>query len=122
MCSTRLHNDPGEYCEKQRDIRLSERFVLYKYKCISKDSAYPGVGVNMPKMINGYNNEVLSKNAADIESALFGIGATNLVKPKAPVVAQLNTLPTQKFSNRPELFIPEPLVVEKYQRPIGPFS
>jgi len=70
---------------------------------------------------NGYNNSILSNNASDIESALFGIGATNLVKPKEPVVAQINCLPNKKFFNRPQSFLPEPLVVEKFQRPVGPF-
>ena len=73
-------------------------------------------------MINGYNNGILSENASDIESALFGIGSTNLVKAKDPVIAHLNSLPNKKFFNRPQSFIPEPLVIEKFQRPIGPFS
>jgi len=121
MSSTRLNNDKAEYCQKQRDIRLAEQFTLYKYKCISGDSAMPGVGINMPAMTTGYNNDILSNNAADIESALFGIGSTNLVSAKKPVVAQINHLPTKTFFNRPVSFVPEPLVVEKFQRPIGPF-
>ena len=122
MSSNSLCNDPGEYCQKQRDMRLAEQFALYKYKCIASDNVYHEVGINMPKMTNGYNNNILSKNASDIESALFGIGSTNLVESKKPVVAKLNHLPSKKFFNRPDLFIPEPLVVEKFQRPIGPFS
>jgi len=122
MSSTRLINDSGDYCQQQKESRLAEQFALYKYKCISNDSAYPCVGINVPKMTNGYNNGILSENASDIESALFGIGSTNLVNTKAPVVAKLNQLPTKKFFTRPDLFIPEPLVVEKFQRPIGPFS
>ena len=122
MSSTRLVNDKGEYCQQQRDSRLTEQFMLYKYKCISNDSALPCVGINAPMMTNGYNNSILSNNASDIESALFGIGATNLVKSKEPVVAQINCLPNKKFFNRPQSFLPEPLVVEKFQRPIGPFS
>ena len=100
MSSTRLNNDKGEYCQQQRDMRLAEQFALYKYKCISKDSAYPCVGINMPKMINGYNNDILSENASDIESALFGIGSTNLVQAKDPVIAHLNCLPNKKFFNQ----------------------
>ena len=76
----------------------------------------------MPKMTNGYNNGVLSENASNIESALFGIGSTNLVNPKSPVVAKVKCMKSRKFFNLPERFIPEPLVIEKYQRPIGPFS
>ena len=40
MSSTRLNNDKGEYCQQQRDARLAEQFALYKYKCISNDSAF----------------------------------------------------------------------------------
>ena len=122
MSSTQLINDKGEYCQQQRNMRLSEQFALYKYKCISNESALPCVGINAPMMTNGYNNSILSKNASDIESALFGIGATNLVEPKEPVIAQLNCLPNRSFFKRPKSFLPEPLVVEKFQRPIGPFS
>ena len=76
----------------------------------------------MPMMTNGYNNNVLSNNASDIESALFGIGSTNLVKQKAPVKPELNCMGNVKFFNRLETVMPKPLVVEKFQRPIGPFS
>jgi len=122
MSSTRLNNDKNEYCQQQRNMRLSEQFTLYKYKCISNDSAFPCVGINAPAMTNGYNNNILSNNASDIESALFGIGATNLVSAKAPVTAQIKRLPIKNFFARPEMFIPEPLAIEKFQRPIGPFS
>ena len=71
-------------------------------------------------MTNGYNNNVLSNNASDIESALFGIGSTNLVKQKAPVKPELNCMGNVKFFNRLETVMPKPLVVEKFQRPIGP--
>jgi|TARA_B110000483_G_scaffold232484_1_gene300109 hypothetical protein len=121
MSSTRLNNDKGEYCKRQREIRLAEQFSLYKYKCISNDTAFPAVGINMPKMTNGYNNNILSQNAADIESALFGIGSTNLVNAKQPVVTKLNQIKTKHFFDRLDTFIPEPLVIEKSQRPKGPF-
>ena len=29
MSSTRLINDKGEYCQEQRNMRLSEQFALY---------------------------------------------------------------------------------------------
>jgi len=121
MASTRLNNSTGEYCLQQRGYNRALDFELYKFKCIPKESAMPGLGVNMPMMTNGYNNNVLSRNASDVESALFGINSTNLVKPRAPVYCQANTLPVASFFPLPKKFIPEPLVVEKCQRPIGPF-
>ena len=121
MTSTRLNNDKGEYCQQQRNMRLAEQFTLYKYKCISGDSAFPCVGINTPAMTNGYNNNVLSKNTSDVESALFGINSTNLVNPRQPVHCQAKQLPEASFFPLPKKFLPEPLVVEKCQRPIGPF-
>jgi len=76
----------------------------------------------MPMMTNGYNNNVLSNNASDIESALFGIGSTNLVKQKPAVKPELNCMGNVKFFNRLETIMPKQLVIEKFQRPIGPFS
>ena len=89
---------------------------------ISGNSAFPCVGINMPMMTNGYNNQLLSGNPSDIESALFGIGSTNLVRSKPAVVPQLNCMGNVKFFNRLRATLPEPLVIEKYQRPVGPFS
>ena len=122
MTDTSLKNSRGIYCQEQRGVKEQFRNNIWKYKCISTDTRFPCFGVNMPMMTGGYNNGILSKNASDIESALFGIGSTNLVRAKAPVVAKLNKLPNKKFFNKPKSFIPEPLVVEKFQRPIGPFS
>ena len=121
MASTRLNNSAGEYCLQQRGYNRALDFELYKFKCIPKESSMPGLGVNMAMMINGYNNNVLSRNASDVESALFGINSTNLVKPRPPVYCQAKTLPVASFFPLPKKFIPEPLVVEKCQRPIGPF-
>ena len=56
----------------------------------------------MPMMTNGYNNNLLSNNASDIESALFGIGSTNLVKQKSAVKPELNCMKNVKFFNRLE--------------------
>ena len=58
-----------------------------------------------------------AQNSVDIESALFGINSTNLVEKKEPVVPQLKNLPEVKFFERMAVFMPEPLVVEKYARP-----
>ena len=121
MSSTHLKNCPGEYKKEQQAINHQKLQRTYKQQSIPYNSNHPAYGINMPKMIGGYYNNVLSNNPCDIESSLYGIGSTNLVKAKEPVVAQLNCLPGKKFFNRPEAFVPEPLVVEKFQRPVGPF-
>jgi hypothetical protein len=48
---------------------------------------------------------------------LFGINSTNLVETQKPVVPQLKTLPDVSFFGRMQLVMPDPLVVEKFQRP-----
>jgi|TARA_B110000858_G_C17763521_1_gene455733 hypothetical protein len=121
MASTRLNNSTGLYCQEQKAKQKTYRHEMWKYKCISKNTAFPSVGINMPMMTNGYNNGILSKNASDIESALFGIGSTNLVKKRAPVEAKINCMGTATFFTRPDLILPEPLVIEKGQRAKGPF-
>ena len=67
---------------------------------------------------------VLSNNASNIESNLYGIKQIDLTKPKTQFVAQLNKLSEEKFFKTPrdKVFVPEPLVVIKNQRPVGPFS
>ena len=117
MASTRLNNDKVEYCQQKRDWRLSEQFALYKYKCISAQSAIPQVGINMPMMTSGYNNNILSNNASDIESSLYGVGSTNLVTPKKEMTPRLKKLPSVSFFDRMQTVIPEPLVIQNGQRP-----
>ena len=119
--NTSLKNSKGAYCLEQRGIQQQYQNNMWKYKCIATDTRFPCAGVNMPMMTNGYNNNILSNNAADIESALFGIGSTNLVKQKSPVVPELNCMNNVKFFNTMNVFLPEPLVVEKNQRANGPF-
>ena len=47
---------------------------------VQKDNCFPDLGIISGNMSSGYNHNVLSNNTADIESKLFGIGSTNLVK------------------------------------------
>ena len=122
MTDTSLKNSRGLYCQEQRGVNEQFRNNIWKYKCISTDTRFPCFGVNMPMMTGGYNNGILSKNASDIESALFGIGSTNLVKTKPEVTPTLNCMNNINFFNRLETILPAPLACEKFQRPVGPFS
>jgi hypothetical protein len=75
--------------------------------------AIPCMGI-MPSQMP---REAFSRNSVDIESALFGINSTNLVETQKPVVPQLIKLPEVSFIDRMKLVMPDPLVVEKSQRP-----
>jgi hypothetical protein len=115
MASTRNLNTPGNYNLEQRQYRDMETYTLYPNSQYGAayNTMLPGNGVNPGQV--PWNK--LSNNAVQIESFLFGINSTNLVQPQAPLVPELKTLETANFFERTPVFIPEPLVVEKNQRP-----
>ncbi len=117
-----LKNSPGEYCLEQKGFQQQGQYLTYKYSQVPLNSKLPGLGINVGNMRGGYFNNVLSNNASNIESHLYGIKQIDLTKPKTTFVAELNKLPEQKWFKTPRVFVPEPLVVQKDQRPVGPYS
>jgi len=115
MASTRNLNTPGNYNLEQKQYRDMETYTLYPNSQYGAayNTMLPGNGVNPGQV--PWNK--LSNNAVQIESFLFGINSTNLVQPQGPLVPELKTLETANFFERIPVFIPEPLAVEKNQRP-----
>ena len=115
MASTRNINTPGNYCLEERQYKHMEHYTLYKNSQYGEayKTRLPGNGVN-PGQIPGNK---LSYNSVDIESFLFGVNSTNLVKPAGPLVPELANLKTENFFEYAPVFMPEKLVVEKNQRP-----
>jgi len=123
MTSTNLKNSCGMYKLEQYINRNAELSQVYKGQGMNNNSKFANLGINNQRMIGGYYNNVLSNNPTDIESTLYGIGSSNLVEKKAPVIPQLNNLKTATFFNANlPLYVPQPLVVRKNQRETGPFS
>ena len=116
MASTRNVNTPGNYCLEQRQFANSEQYSLYKNSQYGEayDTRLPGNGL-LPAQIPGNK---LSHNAPDIESFLFGINSTNLVKPAPTFVPELTKLESSNIYKTPVTYIPEPLVILKNQRPL----
>lgn len=115
MASTRNRNTPGNYCLEQREYKQFENYTLYP------NSQY-GAAYNTRLSGNGllpgqipWNK--MSYNAPDIESFLLGINSTNLVNPAPCFVPELAKLDTVNIFEKGTVYIPEPLVVEKNQRP-----
>ena len=117
-----LKNSPGQYCLEQKAFKDQVQYREYTYSQVPVSSKLPGLGINVGNMRGGYYNNILSNNASNIESHLYGIKQIDLTKPKTQFVAELNKLPEQKWFKTPRVFVPEPLVVEKNQRPVGPYS
>ena len=115
MASTRNRNTPGNYCLEQRQYKESSNYTLYPNSQYGAayNTRLPGNGL-LPAQIPWTK---LSNNAADTESFLFGINSTNLVNPApcfAPEITKLES--TNIYENTP-ILMPEPLVIEKNQRP-----
>ena len=111
MASTRSKNTPGNYSNEQSAFT---KYVQYNTIHESVGEVYhPGNGLMGLKC----PSHVLSMNAPDVESALFGIGSTNLVQPNTPTVPSFTPLKHLSIVDRPILIMPKPLVLDTNARP-----
>lgn len=115
MASTRSKNNEGDYQLEQR-----ANSGLCNYLTCQKNhfgnpitTHFAGNGLLQGRVapVN------LSSNPYDIESQLFGIGTSNMVKPKPNVKPVIHDLQSLNVCDRLPVMIPEPLIVEKGQRP-----
>jgi hypothetical protein len=115
MASTRNKNTRGNYCLEQREYRESSGYTLYPNSQYGAayETRLPGTGL-LPAQIPANQ---LSHNAPDIESFLFGINSTNLVNPSPVFVPELKELCWSNTFKKGPVYIPEPLVIERNQRP-----
>jgi hypothetical protein len=115
MASTRNKNSPGDYKAEQAMNNHIEGYRTYIHSSTSKANTnhLPGRGV-LPA---SNARDELCGNYCDVESQLKGIGSTNLVTPKAPVVPEFKTPKSLNFIDGLQVSMPEPLVIEKNQRP-----
>lgn len=117
-----LKNSPGLYLMQQQEMKKQTNYLFNNIAQVPYHSKIPELGVNVGNMRGGFYNNILSENSSDIESTLFGIRQRDLTKPKENKTYILKKLDTQEFFKTPRVFVPEPLVVQRNQRPIGPFS
>ena len=115
MASTRNRNTPGNYCLEQRQFNHFENYTLYPNSQYGAayNTRMPGNGL-LPAQIP-WNK--LSYNAADTESFLFGINSTNLVNPAPCFTPEIAKIASTNIYTKEPVLIPEPLVLEKNQRP-----
>lgn len=115
MASTRNRNTPGNYNLEQRQYHESSNYTLYPNSQYGAayNTRLPGNGL-LPAQIP-WNK--LSYNAADTESFLFGINSTNLVNPAPCFVPEITKLSSANIFEKNAILMPEPLVIEKNQRP-----
>lgn len=115
MASTRNKNTTGDYSLEQRINSLANMYSLYPNSQYGEayNISLPEVGLVPSKM----SNNIFSKNAVDIESGLFGINSTNLVKETEKCVPDWKSpIPTKSYFDRIQMIMPTPLVIIKDQR------
>jgi len=75
-----LKNSPGQYCLEQKAFKHQVQYREYTHSQVPVSSKLPGLGINVGNMRGGYFNNVLSNNASNIESHLYGIKQIDLTK------------------------------------------
>ena len=113
MASTQNRNMHTEYTLEQKQNKQIVDDRTSELRQTAYNTALPCVGVNVGAM----PKSVLSFNSTNIESNLYGIGSTNLVSKRKEFTPRIKKLPTVAFFKRPDLLIPEPLVIQRNQRP-----
>ena len=115
MASTRNKNTKGDYVLEQRVNDLANMYSTYTHSQYGTayNQTFPELGFAPSKM----SNTIFSENAVDIESGLFGINSTNLVKETPHCVPNWKSpLPTKSYFDRIPIIMPTPLVIIKNQR------
>jgi hypothetical protein len=118
MASTRNKNTEIDYRIEQDRLQEQAEWQTIRSRRYATNTGMPNVGINVGHM----PNDVLARNATDIESRLYGIGLSNLVDPAKPVRPQ----PIQKSYHEVQFFelphretiIPDDLTIAREQRPI----
>ena len=96
MASTRNNNMRTDYNLQQYRFEKMRNYMITPENETTIKVQYPVFGVN-------YQNVPaiqLSNNSVDIESELYGIGSTNLIKPKDKVVSDMNYISDVVFVDR----------------------
>jgi hypothetical protein len=114
MASTRNKNSPGDYKLEQNINTHIDQYKTMRSSTYAFENYLAGDGL----LVGKTPRETLCANYCDVESELFGIGTTNLVKPKEPVVPSFNPVQSLNVIDRIPVIIPQPLVVENGQRPM----
>ena len=114
MAATRDKNSIDNYSLEQRALENTRNNLEYingpNGRAVNPALPVSYLGGYMPA-------DNLSYNSIDIESDLFGVGSTNLINSKPPVLPQLKTLPMVSFFDRNNIIIDKKITPDYTQRP-----
>lgn len=110
MAGTRNKQTQSDFLANQ----LEQKKTMEWYTpSVLQSVAYPCYGVNVQKV----PAILLSSNAIDIETYLYGIGSNNYIFPTQKPPIDLTTLPNVSFFPTPNLYIPRLPPFLENQRP-----
>lgn len=101
-CSNK--NSQSEYILQTEENKYIIQNHLLKDSRVPKTSFFPGNGLLPTHMAR----ETLGINSVDIETYLYNINATNLVKPRPQFSPQLKELKSLNMIQKSPLIMPEP--------------
>lgn len=115
MTDTRRKTDRGDY---EKDQEMSALFLDY----YTNPQNHYGKPAEVYLPGNGFlgtriNHMDLANNTVDIESMLRGTGSQNMVTKQAPIVPDLKYLKSANVYESTPVYMPDPLIVHKGQRP-----
>lgn len=116
MASTRMKNSRCDYNLETIQNRSIVDNRVAKIRSYAAANALPCAGINVGYM----PRETLSYNPTETESYLYGVNSTNLTQKKREFTPRIKTLKSLSFFDRLQAYLPEPLVIEKDQRPFIP--
>lgn len=116
MSSTRNKNTPGNYAmEKWSDNKkYEEHMFIHAAQGQAITTHLPGDGLLSSKIAG----RDLANNCCDIESALFGIGSTNLENPLPKINPEINYLSSLNIMQKTQMVKPQKYDIQLNQRPM----
>ena len=122
MTTTSMIMQPKEQCLDVRDNSLILDNRTFHGRRYAYKNSFPCNGINPGNM----PNSTLSYNSTDVESTLFGIDISGKIRnPRLEQKLLVSYKPKKLeeihfFEKNNITYIPEPLVIERNQRPIIP--
>ena len=112
MASTRNKNTPGNYNLEDKAYIDRYSMIMDMSKRTPNQKTLAGNGLLHGKVAS----RDLATNYTDIESTLFGIGSTNLVKPLPQVIPEIHSYPSLNIIQKIPMIIPSPVYIDTKQR------
>ncbi len=114
MANTRNRNTVENYKLEKEAYGQKREWITYEHSHLAYQSNLPGNGLGgawIPRT-------ELSSNSEDVESYLFGIGASNLVEGARNTEVQPKSMRSLEIADRLPLIMPDPMLIEGNQRPL----